>query len=338
MRRNDVGILITVLCVAATPVAAQGEIEFRYGRWYRGGHGATYEFRSHSPLTGVVSQTFGATVLVNDRLGRRQAFYGGGWEAHLFRGSYTFGPYALLGVALGLSTDTSKQALAALWSVGGGLEWRPFDRFALGIEGRYRDEDRGPRGFWAGGGSPRKGFSLSLGLAIGLGGHGGGMAERSAAVQGAPAVPAVENTPVPSNAPPQPPATISGSAAGVVQTALDVLGTPYQWGGTAANGFDCSGLIQYAYGQHGVRLPRISRDQAHAGTEVPPVVEALQPGDILLFSASPGAGVTHVGMYVGEGKFIHSASGGVKISRLDRSDSDGAYWIPRWVGARRILP
>ena len=52
----------------------------------------------------------------------------------------------------------------------------------------------------------------------------------------------------------------------------------------------------------------------------------------------PGAGVTHVGMYVGEGKFIHSASGGVKISRLDRSDSEGAYWIPRWVGARRILP
>ncbi|HZH42171.1 MAG TPA: C40 family peptidase [Gemmatimonadales bacterium] len=335
MRRTEVSLLLASLALAAAavqPLAAQGEIEVRYGQWYRAGNGATYEIRSHSPLTGVLSQTFGATVLVNNHLGRRQAFYGGGWEVHLFRGSYTFGPYALLGAALGLSTDTGKQALAALWSVGGGLEWRPFDRFAMGIEGRYRDEDRGPRGFWAGGGSPRKGFSLSLGLAIGLGHRGGGMSRSN------PAVPAVPAVPVPDNAPPQPPASISGSAADVVRTALDALGTPYQWGGTAANGFDCSGLIQYAYGQHGVRLPRVSRDQAHAGAEVTPVVEALQPGDILLFSASPGAGVTHVGMYVGEGKFIHSASGGVKISRLDRNDSEGAYWIPRWVGARRILP
>lgn len=331
MPRNDIGCLIAVLFLAAAPLAAQGELEFRYGQWYRGGNGATYEFRSHSPLTGVISQTFGATVIVNDRLGRRQAFYGGGWEMHLFRGSYTFGPYGLLGVALGLSTDTAKQALAALWSVGGGLEWRPFDRFALGIEGRYRDEDRGPRGFWAGGGSPRKGFSLSLGLAIGLGRHGGGMSAPPNRVL-PPSTPA--------NAPVQPPATITGNAAAadVVRTAIDVLGTPYEWGGTAANGFDCSGLIQYAYGQHGVRLPRISRDQARVGTVVTPVVEALQPGDILLFSAAPGAGVTHVGMYVGEGKFIHSASSGVKISRLDGKDSEGAYWISRWVGARRILP
>lgn len=325
MRRIELGLLIAALGLQGAPLAAQGEIELRYGRWYRAGNGATYEFRTHSPLTGVISQTFGATALINDRLGRRQAFYGGGWEAHLFRGGYTLGPYALFGVALGLSTDTSKQALAALWSVGGGLEWRPFDRFALGVEGRYRDEDRGPRGFWSRGGSPRKGFSLSLGVALGLGSRGGGMSRS-------------ETRPVPTDAPPQPPATISGSAADVVHTALDVLGTPYQWGGTAANGFDCSGLIQYAYGQHGVRLPRMSRDQARAGAEVTPVVEALQPGDILLFSASPGAGVTHVGMYVGEGKFIHSATGGVKISRLDQTDPEGAYWVPRWVGARRILP
>jgi len=105
-----------------------------------------------------------------------------------------------------------------------------------------------------------------------------------------------------------------------VRTALDALGTPYQWGGTAANGFDCSGLIQYAYGQHGVRLPRTSRDQAGSGTTITPVVEALQPGDILLFSATPGAGVTHVGMYVGEGKFIHSSSTGVRLSQLDPHD------------------
>src|SRR5438046_2966873 len=138
--------------------------------------------------------------------------------------------------------------------------------------------------------------------------------------------------------PPTPPTTISGNAADVVQTAIESLGTPYIWGGTADNGFDCSGLIQYAYGQHGIRLPRMSRDQAHAGAEVPPVVDALRPGDILLLSARPGAGVTHVGMYVGELKFIHSSNRGVKLSRLDPQDPEGAYWLDRWVGARRRAP
>src|SRR5207237_9068823 len=127
--------------------------------------------------------------------------------------------------------------------------------------------------------------------------------------------------------PPAPPTNISGNAVDIVQTALESLGTPYIWGGTADNGFDCSGLVQYAYGQHGIRLPRMSRDQAHAGAEVATVVDALRPGDILLFSARPGSGVTHVGLYVGEGKFIHSSTRGVKLSRLDVRDPEGAYWL-----------
>src|SRR3989441_10248950 len=80
----------------------------------------------------------------------------------------------------------------------------------------------------------------------------------------------------------------------------------------------------------------ICRDQARAGAEVAPVVEALRPGDILLFAAQPGSGVTHVGMYVGEWKFIHSSNRGVKLSRLDVRDPEGAYWLDRWVGARRV--
>src|SRR2546425_13354355 len=82
----------------------------------------------------------------------------------------------------------------------------------------------------------------------------------------------------------------------------------------------------------------MSRDQAHTGAEVAPVVDALRPGDILLFSARPGAGGTHVGMYVGELKFIHSSNRGVKLSRLDPADPEGAYWLDRWVGARRGVP
>src|SRR2546427_12600364 len=82
----------------------------------------------------------------------------------------------------------------------------------------------------------------------------------------------------------------------------------------------------------------MSRDQARVGGEVTPLIDALRPGDLLLFSARPGAGVTHVGMYVGELKFIHSSNRGVKLSRLDPADPEGAYWLDRWVGARRGIP
>jgi len=71
---------------------------------------------------------------------------------------------------------------------------------------------------------------------------------------------------------------------------------------------------------------------------VTPDVAALQPGDLLLFAAQPGGGVTHVGMYVGDQTFIHSSNTGVKLSRLQVQDPEGAWWAARWVGARRIVP
>ena len=309
--------------------------ELHLGRWYNGNRADVYEFRTSSRSGGVFTHGFGASVLVNDSLGRRRAFYGLGYELQAWRGHAAFGPYALAGLALGLSTDTSTQELAAQWSIGGGVEWRPLSWFGIGSEVRYRLEDRGPRGFWNPRSDAHKGVSLTIGVSMGLGsvwrdvggGGGGGGGGRGGGTWAPPELP-----------PPEPPATITGNAADVVQTALESIGTPYVWGGTADNGFDCSGLIQYAYGRHGIRLPRMSRDQASAGAEVTPVIDALRPGDILLFSARPGAGVTHVGMYVGELKFIHSSSRGVKLSRLDPQDAEGAYWLDRWVGARRVIP
>ncbi len=122
----------------------------------------------------------------------------------------------------------------------------------------------------------------------------------------------------------------------MVETAMDVMGTPYRWGGEGEGGFDCSGLIQYAYGEHGLILPRTSRDQARMGSQVERSVGSLQPGDILGFSDG-GGGVTHVGLYVGDGMFIHSSSMGVKLSNLATGEGDGRWWQQRWVVARRLF-
>jgi cell wall-associated NlpC family hydrolase len=132
-----------------------------------------------------------------------------------------------------------------------------------------------------------------------------------------------------------------GSAAladSVVETAADMMGRKYEYGGTGdgGDGFDCSGLIQYAYAQHGVALPRRSADQALSGRGVPKDPSALLPGDLLTFS-SAGGPVTHVALYIGNGQFIHSATGGVQISLLSPDDPYGRWWYQRWVGARRIL-
>lgn len=120
--------------------------------------------------------------------------------------------------------------------------------------------------------------------------------------------------------------------AEVVDVALASIGTPYEWGGTDANGFDCSGLIQFAYSELGIRLPRTSAAQIRAGSPVALGSSGLRPGDILGFSDGGGPKTEHVGLYVGDNQFIHSTSGGVRISTLRNG-----YWQDRLVAVRRIV-
>ncbi len=328
-----------IACCLTAPLTAQRELGLLFGSWETGGAQrgtTTYEARIDRPWGRYLRHGI-ALQVTSDRGAAGRAFYGVGYELEVLRGRAVLGPYAVVSGALGAEADTLGQRLAALWTAGVGLEWRPVRFFAIDVEERYRVSDRGPRGFWNPG-TPSTWWSTTVGLSIALGRSrsSGGAGQRTAAVPrtdpggGPPARPVAD--------PVRPPLMLVGRSGDVVQTALAVVGSPYHWGGTAENGFDCSGLIQYAYGRHGIRLPRMSRDQAGAGSAVPAVLDSLRPGDILAFAARAGGGVTHVGLYIGAGKFIHSSSTGVRTSRLDRDDPDGRYWMPRWVGVRRILP
>lgn len=112
--------------------------------------------------------------------------------------------------------------------------------------------------------------------------------------------------------------------------ASKLVGTPYRYGGTDPQGFDCSGLVQYSYRQAGVRLPRTSRDIFRNSQLIEP--SRKQPGDLVFFAISKGK-VSHVGIYSGDNRFIHSPSSGKGVGY---ASLDNPYWGQRLVGVGRI--
>jgi cell wall-associated NlpC family hydrolase len=121
-------------------------------------------------------------------------------------------------------------------------------------------------------------------------------------------------------------------ANAVLIRAIGLVGTPYRYGGnTPQGGFDCSGLVNYVFrDMANVALPRTSRDLAAQGPRIQP--ERLAAADLVFFAN--GGTVTHVGIYVGEGRFVHAPSTGGTV-RLDHLD--GPYWVSHYAGARRVL-
>lgn len=123
----------------------------------------------------------------------------------------------------------------------------------------------------------------------------------------------------------------SNLANQIIANAKKHLGTPYVWGGTTPKGFDCSGLTQYVFKQSGISLPRTTTEQVKMGTYVSK--SNLRPGDLVFLQNTYRQGVSHVGIYIGDGQIIHaSSSKGVVISKLSSS-----YYTQHYHSARRVL-
>lgn len=128
----------------------------------------------------------------------------------------------------------------------------------------------------------------------------------------------------------------------IAETALDQVGEDYEYGGADPwDGFDCSGLVYYSYGEHGIKLPRSSREQRKAGRHVN--FSEARPADLLFYNfsdAKPKPGerpplALHVALYLGDGKAVHAP---VRDGEVEVIDVTEPHWRKRYLGARRIIP
>jgi len=122
----------------------------------------------------------------------------------------------------------------------------------------------------------------------------------------------------------------------LVTVARAQVGTRYVLGGTTPSGFDCSGLVRYVMAALKVELPRTAAQQAQTGLEIDRDKSNLRPGDLLTFGKRGKSGVSHIGIYVGNGRYIHASSVAGRVIESDLSRS-GSPLIKAWRGVRRMV-
>jgi murein DD-endopeptidase len=129
---------------------------------------------------------------------------------------------------------------------------------------------------------------------------------------------------------PRPAPERSDAGVQAARHALQMVGAPYRYGGASPRGFDCSGLVHYSYAQAGVAVPRTTRDQRARSRSL--ALRELRPGDLLFF-AQEGKRSGHVGLYIGDSRFVHAPSTGkhVRLSTLGEH-----YWRRHLTEARRF--
>ena len=122
----------------------------------------------------------------------------------------------------------------------------------------------------------------------------------------------------------------SSTARSIIANSLRFLGSPYRYGGTTAQGFDCSGFVNHVFSLEDIKLPRSFREQARVGTHVDK--DKLAPADLVFFKTGGSSRINHVGIYLGDGRFIHSSTKrGIVITSLNSN-----YYLQAYYGARRI--
>lgn len=125
----------------------------------------------------------------------------------------------------------------------------------------------------------------------------------------------------------------SGDAGEALKVALAQRGTRYRAGGNSpGEGFDCSGLVHFSFNSVGIRLPRSSQDMFHATRRIDKT--QLKPGDLVFFRQRSSR-ITHVGIYAGQGQFVHAPTKGKDVELTSLSDP---YWSKRFAGAGRVEP
>lgn len=247
-----------------------------------------------------------------------------------------FMPYTFAGIGMGSSAQPATFTdVIRTWSYGGGLQLG-LGRM-LSVNGEVRSRHLAAPATYA-----DSQFVRGLEYRVGIGLHFGGARQRSSPVYSR----RTSSSDNPPRAPrPSRPATrttwpvsttsSSGAARRVVSTGEQYIGTPYRYGGTSPRtGFDCSGFVQYVYGQQGVSLPRTSRQMAGAGIAVDPSRRSLAVGDLMLFSQ--GGRISHVAIYAGDGRFIHSSSSGSGVRYDDLDTRRGKWFADHMVAARRV--
>jgi murein DD-endopeptidase len=316
------------MALAALPaplVLSAQNIEANVGHYYNATGWTSYRLGFTNRLLGILNYGIRGELVRQD--GGIGSIAGLGMDVTAFRTGGE-GPYLVAGLSGGLGSETTTEYsdFWSSWSAGAGYDVFPLSFISVGAEGRWRELSLNRDG----------GLELSIGLAVHVG--------RSTPKPGTPGLPSstAEHQSSGGMTYGVPPAVSQGNprslADSIVATATTAMGKRYTYGGTGTNGegFDCSGLIQYSYGKHGIELPRVSTEQAREGRKIERQLRLLAPADILTFS-NQGGRVSHVGLYIGDGRFIHSATSGVQVSILSPDDPYGRWWYTRWVGVRRVV-
>jgi cell wall-associated NlpC family hydrolase len=241
-------------------------------------------------------------------------------------------PYGFAGLGLESSAQPTVFTDAIrTWSYGGGLQ------LALGSLLSINGEARSRR--LAAPATPADSqFVRGIEYRVGIGIHfGGGRSRSSVYSRRTASVPPSAPRPSRTSRTTWPVSTTSASGAArrVVPTAEQYIGVPYRYGGTSPRtGFDCSGFVQYVYGIQGIDLPRTSGQMAGSGIAVEPSQRSLAVGDLMLFTQ--GGRISHVAIYAGNGRFIHSSSSGNGVRYDDLGTRRGRWFADHMVAARRV--